>query len=263
MRVARPWLKKAPLVGAFFILLLVQLLPARAERCAPPPEAMLIKVRYVHDGDTLTLADDTRVRLIGINTPELARNGEPAQPLAIRARDQLRQLLLRNANRVRALSGREALDQHGRTLAYLWLPDGTDITSELLRAGLGWLVAIPPDTRFIACHEQAESEARRAQRGVWKPGVYDALPSASLDLRTSGFQRVRGRITRVNHGGGATWINLQGRFAIRIPDQDLHEFPNPPEATWIGRELEVRGWIYRTRAELRVNVGHPANILLF
>jgi micrococcal nuclease len=255
-------MKKAPLPGAFF-LLLVYLLPVAAETCGPPGDAPLVKVRYVHDGDTLVLSDDTRVRLIGINTPEVATDDKPAQPLAIRARDHMRQMLFQNGNQVRLLEGEQRQDQHHRTLAYLWLPDGTDISSALLREGYGWLVAIPPDTRFLGCHEKAEGEARQAQRGVWTPGAYPALQSASLGLRTSGFQRVRGRIVRVNHGAGATWINLQGRFAIRIPDGDLDEFPQPPAQDWVGREIEVRGWIYQTRGELRVNIGHPANLQFF
>jgi hypothetical protein len=68
---------------------------------------------------------------------------------------------------------------------------------------------------------------------------------------------------RVNHGGGATWINLQGRFAVRIPDEDLQEFQQAPAQNWIGRELEVRGWVYQTRGELRVTISHPANLRLF
>lgn len=261
MPITRLRLKKAPLAGAFFVLLAWQCVAA-AGGCDVPAAATLVKVRYAYDGDTVTLADNTRVRLIGINTPEIGRNAAPDQPLAIRARDRLRQILFQNANQVRLLPGEQRHDQHGRTLAYLWLPDGTDITTELLRAGLGWLVAIPPDTRFLACHRHAETAARRAKRGVWEPGVYDARPSASLSLRTSGFQRVQGRITRINHGGGATWINLQGHFAVRIPDKDLKAFAQRPSSKWIGRELEVRGWVYRVRGELRVNIGHPANLQL-
>jgi endonuclease YncB( thermonuclease family) len=255
--------KKAPLTGAFFLLLVWLGGVSAADGCGPPAEAGLVKVRYTHDGDTLTLHDDTRVRLIGINTPELAGNGKAAQPLAIRARDQLRQLLFRHGNQVKLLYGKQRRDQHGRSLAYLWLPDGTNVVDELLRAGLGWLVAIPPDTRFIGCHREAEAEARRAIRGVWKEDALKARDSASLDLRSKGFELVRGRITRVNHGGGATWVNLEGRFAIRIPDEDLKNFTAPPSQEWIGRTLEVRGWIYQTRGELRVNVGHPANLQLY
>lgn len=255
-------LKKAPLAGAFF-LLFAHLLPAAAGSCSPPGDASLLKVRYVHDGDTLVLTDETRVRLIGINTPELAMDGKPAQPLAIRARDRLRQMLFESGNQVRLIEGAQRQDRHRRTLAHLWLPDGTDIASALLRAGLGWVIAIPPDTRFLDCRQSAEAEARRAQIGVWRPDSYPTLDAATLGLRTAGFQRVRGRIVRVNHGGNATWINLQGRFAIRIPDADLDEFQLAPTPAWIGRELEVRGWVYQARGELRVTIGHPANLQLF
>jgi endonuclease YncB( thermonuclease family) len=255
--------KKAPLTGAFFVLLAWLSGASAGDGCGPPAEAGLVKVRYAHDGDTLTLHDDTRVRLIGINTPELAADGKSAQPLAIRARDQLRQLLFRHGNQVKLLYGEQRRDQHGRSLAYLWLPDGRNITDELLRAGLGWLVAIPPDTRFVDCHRQAEAEARRATRGVWKEDALKVRDSAGLDLRSNGFQLVHGRITRVNRGGGATWINLEGRFAIRIPDKDLAQFTAPPAQDWIGRTLEVRGWVYQTRGELRVNIGHPANLQLY
>ncbi|MGW8310264.1 MAG: thermonuclease family protein [Thiogranum sp.] len=253
--------KKAPLVGAFFVIGLYWL-PAQAQNCAPPPQSHGAQIGHVHDGDTVTLDDNTRVRLIGINAPEVAHDGKPAQPLANRARDQLRALLREHGNRVTLLDGRQPQDQYGRTLAHLWLPDGTDVTAELLVKGLGWLVAIPPNTRFIECRKEAEAQARKARRGVWAEGVYAAQPSDSLSPRTGGFQRVRGQVTRVSRGGGATWVNLEGDFAIRIPDQDLKEFTERPSARWIGRELEVRGWVYKVRGQLRVTVGHPANLQL-
>lgn len=255
-------LQKAPLVGAFFVLA-TWLWPVLADDCAPPADARTVKVRFVHDGDTLVLTDDTRVRVIGINTPEVARDGRPAEPLAIRARDRLRQLVFQNSNKLRLLPGEQKRDRHGRTLAYLWLPDGTDVSAELLRQGLGWLVAIPPNIRQVACHQAAEAEARTARRGVWQLDAYKPRASASLSLRTEGFQRIRGKVVRVNHGGGATWINLEGRFAIRIRDKDLPLFTSPPNRTWVGKELEVRGWVYQSRGELRANIGHPANLQRF
>jgi endonuclease YncB( thermonuclease family) len=254
-------LQKAPLVGAFFVFS-TWLWPALADNCTPPSEARPAKVRFVHDGDTLVLTDNTRVRLIGINTPEVARDDKPAEPLAIRARDRLRQLLFRHNHQVLMLAGEQKRDRHGRVLANMWLKDGTDISAELLRAGLGWLVAIPPNLRFVDCHRKAEDKARAAQLGVWAASAYKPKTSASLSLRTQGFQLVRGRIVSINHGGGATWIKLQGRFAIRIRDKNLPLFVQPPTQKWVGRELEVRGWVYQTRGELRVNIGHPANLEL-
>ena len=250
-------MNKAPLVGAFFVLG-VWLSPVSADSCEPPANTTLVKVRHVQDGDTLVLADDTRVRLIGINTPELGHDKLPAQPLSIRARDRVRQLLFQSGNHAQILVGQQPKDKHKRQLAHLWLTDGRNLTAVLLEAGLGWLVAIPPNVRFTACYAAAESSARQDQKGVWQQSGFHDRPSAGLSLRDTGFQHVKGRIIRVNHGGGATWINLEGRFAIRIPDKSRQWFKQLPDSSWIGHELEVRGWAYQTRGELRMTIEHPA-----
>ena len=43
-------------------------------------------IRYIHDGDTLHLSDGRKVRLIGINTPELARDNRAAEAFAQQAK---------------------------------------------------------------------------------------------------------------------------------------------------------------------------------
>ena len=250
-------MKKAPLVGAFFMLG-GWYAAASADNCAAPTGTTLVKVRYVQDGDTFVLADNTRLRLVGINTPELANDGEPAQPLSIRARDRARQLLFQSGNRAQLLPGKQPQDRHNRRLAHLWLPDGRNLGAVLMEAGLGWQVTIPPNVRFSECYAAAESDARKNHKGVWRLTDYHNIPSASLGLRDTGFQHVKGRVIRVNRGGGATWINLEGRFAIRIPDNSRKWFKQMPDSSWVGRELEVRGWVYQVRGELRVTIEHPA-----
>jgi micrococcal nuclease len=249
--------QKAPAVGAFFVVL-AWLSPALADSCAPPPEAAPISVRYVHDGDSMVLGDNRKIRLIGINTPELAYRDPPGQALAIRARDRLRQLLFKAGNRAEIIYGEQRKDNHGRHLAHLWLPDGRNLTAELLREGLGWAIAVPPNVRYLDCYAEAETKARTASAGVWDHADHRARDSKDLSLRDEGFQRVRGRITRVNHGGGATWINLEGRFALRIPDEYIGWFRQRPERSWVGRDIEVRGWLYTSKGQLRVTVKHPA-----
>jgi endonuclease YncB( thermonuclease family) len=252
-------IKKASLVGAFCVLYgsLAAAAPTTAS-CGPPATTRTVTVLQVHDGDTLLLSDHTRVRLIGINTPEVADRGTPAQPLALRARERLRQLLFQQGNQVLLTPGAQPRDDYGRTLANLWLPGGENLTAEILEDGLGWLLAIPPNIHFLPCYQQAETAARQAGRGVWGRPEYAALPSTELKLRDSGFKRVRGRIIRVNRAAGAIWINLQGRFAIRIPDDDSVWFNPPPDTGWVGREVEVSGWIKQIKGELRVNLSHPA-----
>ena len=239
--------RKAPWVGAFFVLLGWQQ-TALAGSCARPAATEPVQVRYVPDGDTVVLANNRKIRLIGINTPETRQDDQPAQALAIEARDRLRRLLFEQGNKAQAVYGLEDKDRHGRYLAHLWLPDGTNLSAELLRAGLGWAVAIPPNTRFLNCYLESERMARDAASGVWGHRDHAALASTQLNLRNRGFQLVTGRVVRVNHGGGATWVNLEGRFAVRIPDEDLHRFGHPPDSAWIGTELEVRGWLYAAKA---------------
>ena len=52
-----------------------------------------VKVRQVIDGDTLILADETRLRLIGLDAPELGREGRPDKPWARTARQRLASLV--------------------------------------------------------------------------------------------------------------------------------------------------------------------------
>ncbi len=253
--------RKAPWVGAFFVLL-VWRQAAVAAPCSLPSESEPVQVRYVHDGDTLVLADNRKIRLIGINAPEAAGDGRPVETLAIKARDRLRQLLFQQGNSARAVFGEDRTDHHGRSLANLWLPDGRNLSAEMLREGLGWAIAIPPNTRFLDCYLAAQQSARAAARGVWGHPDYAVKASTQLSLRSRGFHRVRGRIVRVNRGGGATWINLEGRFAARIPDADLRWFKQSPSRAWIGKQLEVRGWLYAVKGELRMTVRHPTALQL-
>ena len=257
MPVGRSGRKKAPWVGAFFMLLVWQQ-TALGGACSAPPNGEPVLIRYVHDGDTLILSDDRRIRLIGVNAPETAQDGRAAQALAIQARDHLRRLLFAHANKARAVYGPDKQDRHGRYLANLWLADDSNLTAELLREGLGWTVAIPPNIHFLNCYLESEQSARAAAKGVWAHPDYAARESTQLDPRSTGFQLVKGRIVRVNRGGGALWINLPGRFAVRIPEEDLDWFSRLPDSSWIGRELQVRGWLYRVKGELRMTAHHPS-----
>jgi len=258
----RNWLKKAP-AGAFFVLAcLCTAGSAAALDCGPPGNAETVHVRYVHDGDTLVLDNDRKIRVIGINTPELARDGKPAEPLSIRARDRLRQLLFASGNRVRLVYGKQRQDRYGRYLADLWNTRNQNLTEKLLAEGLGWQVVIPPDIRYLDCYRAAESRARKAARGVWGHPAWKVRKARDLTLRDTGFHNVSGRVTRVNRGGGATWIELDNRLTLKLVDADRQWFKHPPGADWAGRQLEVSGWLYRARGKLRVNVHHPAVLTL-
>jgi len=61
----------------------------------------------------------------------------------------------------------EARDRYGRSLYYLWLPDGTFFNAELVRMGYARIMTIPPNVRYVRQLRTLEREARAHGRGLW------------------------------------------------------------------------------------------------
>lgn len=132
-------------------------------RSAPPQAALVVQVV---DGDTLVLAGGTRVRLLGIDAPEMERDGRPADFLAHQAKAALAEMAL---ERTVSLSyDRLRYDHYGRLLAYLRLPDHTLLNAELVRLGMARVYLIAPNLLYQKDLLTAQQEAIEAERGVWK-----------------------------------------------------------------------------------------------
>ena len=122
--------------------------------------------RRVHDGDTLVLEDGRRVRLIGVNSPEVSSRG-PGDPFADEA-TRAAQNFLAGSPSVLLLPGAETWDRYGRLLAHVFRPaDGASLAAELIARGLAWQIAVPPNLAYLECNRAAEHQARVAARGVW------------------------------------------------------------------------------------------------
>jgi len=159
----------AVLVIFLAVLVLLARLVGRGPRPVPPivpPNTSEVRVWRVIDGDTLELIDGTKVRLIGVDTPELAQAGHPAEPLAQEAARFTEQFVSTGPVRLE-LDPYERQDRYGRRLAYVWVGQRM-LNEELLLAGLarvrlefGYSEAMK--VRFA----QAEAQARQARRGLW------------------------------------------------------------------------------------------------
>jgi micrococcal nuclease len=128
------------------------------------------RVTYVIDGDTVVVRLDSRqpvhVRLIGVNTPEIAHFGKPGECFGIRAASLTRRLAL--GCRVVLQAGRERHDRYGRLLAYVRVLGGPDdLERTLLARGAAHTLAIAPNIDRAAAYAQLKSAARRAGRGLW------------------------------------------------------------------------------------------------
>ena len=124
-------------------------------------------VLSVHDGDTLTVQHAetgarVKIRLHGIDAPELAGGTWPAQPWCKRSRDFLRELAPVGSHVDMLDKGR---DRYGRTVAAVNLPDGRVAQEELLRAGMAWV--FPWYCTDCRAWEALQAEAVEARRGLW------------------------------------------------------------------------------------------------
>jgi len=242
--------KKASLVGAFFMAVLFSL-DASAAACPKPASPETVRVARVVDGDTLKLADGRSVRLIGVNAPELAHHGRSEEPFAVAAQRRLQELVAANDGEVGLVAGRQGKDKYGRTLAYTYDAQGQNLESRLLAEGLGYLVAIAPNTDLTACQQAAERKARSAKLGLWKKSPVQTVQQ----LHDSGFAVVRGRVEQVQRNRGGLWIDLDGPLVLRIQAKLLRQLDDATLRDLKGRQIEARGWVIDRSERGGVNPG--------
>lgn len=263
--------KKAPLPGAFFIWVLLSVFGlglclssgqvAASEPCPADRIDETVKVSYVNDGDTVRLADGRRVRLIGLDTPEIGRDGQPDEPFAQGARRKLEQLVRENDQRLALRFDAESQDRHGRLLAHAFLPDGRSVARLMLEDGLAAQVFIPPNLWNKDCLRPVEERARRRGIGIWSlPEFARGLDAQAMPASVRGMALVRGRVESIGRSRQAGWINLEGGVSLRIDDRDLPLFAGQDFDRLKGRSVEARGWINPQggqRKGWRMSLRHP------
>jgi micrococcal nuclease len=120
-------------------------------------------VTRVTDGDTLVVSDGTRIRLIGVDTPEVA--GDDC--FSADATDHTAGLI-GPGTQVRLVYDVVRLDRYGRTLAYVYrLSDGLFVNLALATAGFATQLTVPPNVRHAEDFRLAVADARLATRGLW------------------------------------------------------------------------------------------------
>lgn len=128
-----------------------------------PAPGWRVVVRVV-DGDTIDLDGGERIRLIGVDTPELHHPQKPVEYFAREAAAFTERMCL--GKRVRLEYDQEVEDHYHRTLAYIYLEDGTFLNAEIIRQGYGFAYTRFPFA-YLEEFRQLEREAREARRGLW------------------------------------------------------------------------------------------------
>ncbi len=138
-----------------------------------------ILVKRVVDGDTLQLENGERVRLIGIDTPEMhfsdklnrdskrtKQDRSTIQRLGRQAYEFTRDLV--EGKRVALEFDVEKYDKYKRILAYVFLKDGTFVNAKIVEDGYASLMTYPPNVKYADLFQKLYKEARENRRGLWK-----------------------------------------------------------------------------------------------
>ena len=124
-----------------------------------------VVVDHVIDGDTFVLNSGEKVRMIGIDAPEVSGPFTSAEFYGEEA----------SAYAKSALAGKTVyldedvseIDNYGRLLRYVYLEDGTFFNLHLIKEGYAEAVLYPPDVKHTVLFDAEEKMARDSKRGLW------------------------------------------------------------------------------------------------
>lgn len=238
---------------------------AFASPCPPQFINESAKVSYVYDGDTVKLKDGRKIRLLGIDTAEIFSKYKKIAP-EVKASGELArralQSLLKSANNNIGLAyGIKRVDHYGRTLAHIFLPNGTNIQAELIAQGHAIAFTTPPNIHFANCYRQQEALARKIGKGIWALPQYQLKKATQLNKTSQGFHRISGRVSRTRQYKKSLSIFLDQQLELKIYKNDMHNFSQHMLKNINGKQLQVRGWIRKNRSKnktiSRMTLRHP------
>lgn len=256
--------KKKSAIWRFFLLCLFCYQPVLAadHSCSSEIYDESASVKYTHDGDTVKLRDGRKIRLIGINAPELARDGQKAEAYALQARDRLRSLLASHNNQIKIIHGQESKDHYQRHLSHLFLPDGTNLQAQLLSSGLVSAITIAPNDRFSDCYQQTEKKAFCAKKALWSREI---TRIADLENSANGFRVLKGRVKKIDSSRSGLWLTFDHGLNIRIASKNKSLFDMQRLNNLVGQAVIVRGWLQSKKhpklgERFYMQIKHPSSI---
>jgi endonuclease YncB( thermonuclease family) len=218
------------------------------------------KVTWVYDGDTLRLADGRKIRLIGMNAPEVAHHQKKGQPYGREATETLRALLKKAQYRVRLERGKQAKDRYKRHLAHVFLPDGTDISQWMLRNGWATVMIFPPNVRYITAYRAAERSAQLKKRNIWQQTAYQLKAPRQLKPVYRGYVRLKSTVRHIKVTKHTIMLEIDKNIFIKLRTSYLHYFTRYDPKKLLHQEVIVRGFLQKYRGKRIIRVRHPVQL---
>lgn len=144
-------------------------------------EGRKFEVANIVDGDTLDIDiadgkyEHTRVRLLGIDTPETEGGKTEEMYYAAEATEFAQALALGKRVIVILDSKSPTRDRYGRLLAHLELEDGRVVNEELVAGGFAYADLRFANDRFDE-YVSLQAEAKQAKMGLWNQVKTEQMP---------------------------------------------------------------------------------------
>jgi len=224
------------------------------------PRRQRYRVVKVVDGDTVYLRNGDRIRLLGINAPEVAHRNRQGEPGGEQAATFLRDRVL--GQRVALELDVEKHDSYKRRLAHLYDDEGENLNLLMVDQGLAFVFLHPPNLKHADEYLAAEARAREAGLGLWALPRYQVQSMRKAGDYRNSFRRLRGNLKSVKHKRKYSYLKFTSGLTASIPKRDLGQF----EAAGldldelIGQQLVIRGWVKRYRGKPSMFLNHPSQI---
>lgn len=148
----------------FGLIALIKFLPTiHFENKTVNQSSQTIKIIRVIDGDTVVTQNNQKVRLIGIDTPEVTINN-PKKCLGDIATIKTKELL--EGKYVILEKDISETDKYGRLLRYIWL-DNQLINKTLVQEGYAQVDTVKPDIKYKQTFIDAQNQAKSQDLGLW------------------------------------------------------------------------------------------------
>lgn len=223
-------------------------------------------VKRVYDGDTFLTASGRKIRLIGIDCPEMNYEEDDPEYYAHRA---LQFTIDRLKNRPVYLEyDLEYKDQYGRQLAYVYLYDGTFFNALLLKQGYAHLLTVPPNIRYRDIYQRLAWKAREERQGIWtfwdKIGNKKQISWENAHNYIGKEVIVSGKVVDTYDSGEVVFINFDKQYgetlSLVIFSHELKKFDYKPAEYLLNKEIVVSGIIEEYKGVPEIVIVDPLQI---
>jgi micrococcal nuclease len=196
---------------------------------------------------------------LNIDAPETKDPDEAVQCLGPEAAARLAELLPVGTP-IRLEYDAERIDRYDRTLAAVFLSDGTLVNAEMARAGLAVPVIVGGNDRFRSPVVSANEDAKRAGRGLYSDAVACTLPgklsqsaaaAATVPESTAGSAAALGSAADI--AGTATSVVSGVDLIFARPRTSIvwKAFTDAEQGAFVAKSAELRARVQRAETTLR------------